>query len=929
MTTIGELVVKLSGSNAALKTALLESGTASEAFATRAEASSARSSAALRGVGLAAVGITAGVIAFGAEATHSAASFQASMELIRTQAGATQVEVEAMSKGILELAPKVGTGPEALAAALYHIESAGLRGAKALDVLTIAAEGAKVGHANLESVTNALVAANQSGVKGITSMAQAMGTLNGIVGAGNMRMQDLADAFGTGVLSSAKNFGVSIQSLGAALASMTDQGIPAVDAATRLNSAMRLMAAPTSKAVKELASIGITSTQLAGDLRSPGGMLTAIQDLKTHLEASGLSATQQAALLANAFGGKQSGGILTLVGNIDLLKAKVDAVGKGAGGFGAAWAATAETADQAGADIEASFSSITDSVGTGLLPAISKVLGVFVPVVQGVAAWAAANQPLAATILLVVGGVAALAAGLVFLGPIVGALAAVLGIILSPIGLIVLGIGFLLVKLNLLAPIAGAIGDAVSFLATVFSDLMDPLGGVGLAMDDINETFGIVHGKAQTLGDMFAALAGKLLNGLGKVASSVAASVAAALPGIVAQLAQWAQAFIAWVEPMIPPALQALGALLGQILSWIVAQLPGIAAQLGAWAQAFIGWVGPMIPPLLGALGDLASQMIAWVASQLPVWVAQLLKWAQAFIDWVAPLIPPLLGELGKLAVQLIAWILRQIPVVAVAIGKVAIEFVSWVVAHIPALLLALGQFGVALIGWVVAEIPVVAGALLDMAAAFIGWVVDSIPGLLANLAAWLVSLLQWIGTIPGQVYDAFKAVGKAIFDGILDGIGNIAKAVGDKLNSIPGVSIVGGVVSFGGSVVSNTIGGVGQLGSNIGNTIGNLTGGGGSGGPTSNGTGSKNLQQFALGGIVPGSGPQLAIVHGGERIIPANAAAAAGGTGTAAGGSAVPVEIHTHLHLGDREIGEVVDRFLYDALGIHQQQAPATGSAR
>src|SRR5438477_9484454 len=97
-----------------------------------------------------------------------ARDFARAMELIHTQAGGTQAEVTSMSKALLGLAGQVGTGPEALAAGLYHVESAGLRGAKALDILKTAAEGAKVGNADLESVTNALIASVNSGVKGTT-----------------------------------------------------------------------------------------------------------------------------------------------------------------------------------------------------------------------------------------------------------------------------------------------------------------------------------------------------------------------------------------------------------------------------------------------------------------------------------------------------------------------------------------------------------------------------------------------------------------------------------------------------------------------------------------------------------------------------------------------------------------------------------------
>ena len=289
---------------------------------------------------IAAVGMAAGL----AVAVKSAISFQAAMELIQTQAGASADEVTTMSKAVLGLAASVGTGPEELAAGLFHVESAGFRGARALDVLKIAAEGAKVGHADLESVTNALVGALNSGVGGITDTASAMGVLNAVVGSGNLRMQDLADAFGTGILSSAKSFGVTIESVGAAIADLTRQGIPAIDAATRLRMSLSLLAAPTPKAIQLLGSIGIKSNQLALDMRGPDGILGAIRDLKKHLDASGLSLTEQATLISHAFGGgRSSSAILALIGSVNQLQTVQDQVNASTTQFPIAWQEAQQT----------------------------------------------------------------------------------------------------------------------------------------------------------------------------------------------------------------------------------------------------------------------------------------------------------------------------------------------------------------------------------------------------------------------------------------------------------------------------------------------------------------------------------------------------------------------------------------------------------
>ena len=137
-----------------------------------------------------------------------ASKFQAAMELIHTQAGVAQSAIAGLSGGVLSLAGQVGESPDSLAAALYHVESSfqsvGISGSKALSLVQIAAEGARTGNADLVDVTNALDATIVSGVGGIHSYSQAMGALNAIVGTGDMTMQNLADAMGTGLMAAGK-----------------------------------------------------------------------------------------------------------------------------------------------------------------------------------------------------------------------------------------------------------------------------------------------------------------------------------------------------------------------------------------------------------------------------------------------------------------------------------------------------------------------------------------------------------------------------------------------------------------------------------------------------------------------------------------------------------------------------------------------------
>jgi hypothetical protein len=71
--------------------------------------------------------MTVPILGIGAAAGKMAIDFQAAMENIHTQAGASQKEVDKLSTKVLALAKTVPFGPTPLADALYHLESIGLR----------------------------------------------------------------------------------------------------------------------------------------------------------------------------------------------------------------------------------------------------------------------------------------------------------------------------------------------------------------------------------------------------------------------------------------------------------------------------------------------------------------------------------------------------------------------------------------------------------------------------------------------------------------------------------------------------------------------------------------------------------------------------------------------------------------------------------
>lgn len=449
-----------------------------------------------------------GIAAIGYESIKTASSFQQSMTMVRTQAGDTTDNLDKMGAALIAMAPKVGIGPNQLAQSLYHVASAGITGANALDLVRQAAMGTQIGAGNLESTTQAMISVFSSGIDVLGGTKNTMAELNAIVGTGDMRMSQLTAAMGTGIMPAAKSAGLTLTDVGAALATMTDNATPANEAATRLKTTFSMMAGPSQQAQKALRLIGMTGTQMADDMRKPNGLLVAIEDLKSHLSKPitggqftgsvkgtttsltnlGMSATQassligrigiggaqaviqmtkfgltvkqatdivgklgpnaaqQGIILSKAFGGgRTSASILTLLGELDKLKQKYHDIPAGVKQFGNDWTQTTQTAVFQGKSIKASVEAIGTSLGTALLPMVQKLLAEVIKIIGPIVTWVQGHSKLAATILMVVGGIVALIGALKMVMGVAQAFTVVMGLLdvemdANPVGLVIIAI---------------------------------------------------------------------------------------------------------------------------------------------------------------------------------------------------------------------------------------------------------------------------------------------------------------------------------------------------------------------------------------------------------------------------------------------------------------------------------------------------------
>jgi TP901 family phage tail tape measure protein len=320
--------------------------------------------------------VAAGAFAgIGYESVKMASKFDASMTLLHTQAGVAQSKMAGLKKGVLALAGKVGQDPDSLAESLFHVESnfesMGISSKKALALVESAAKGATTGHADLVDVTNALTAAVAAGVPGVKNFDQAMGVLNATVGVGDMKMQDLASAFSSGMLATVKGFGLSIQDVGAALAVFGDNNIRGALAGNQLRMSVMALGKPVSTAHEALSKLGLTTTTLAKDMQK-GGLKLALTDLVDRMHKAGVTSKEQGQIITEAFGRKAGAGLNILVDQFDRLKTKYPALEEGAHKFGDAWKDTQKTFAFQMKSLQGDFDAIMIKLGVKLIPVVQK-----------------------------------------------------------------------------------------------------------------------------------------------------------------------------------------------------------------------------------------------------------------------------------------------------------------------------------------------------------------------------------------------------------------------------------------------------------------------------------------------------------------------------------------------------------------------------
>ena len=201
-------------------------------------------------------GVTAPIIGAGAAAGKLAMDFEDSMAKVSTIADTTQVPIEDLKDGIMDLSSKTGQSADDLSEAMYQAISASVETGDAVEFLDTAVKAAVGGFTDNATAVDGLTSVlNAYGMEAsnVESIANQMLITQNL---GKTTFGELASSIGQ-VTPIASSLGITTEELFSSLAATTAQGLGTSESITALKAAMSNIIKPSKEASEAAQTLGI------------------------------------------------------------------------------------------------------------------------------------------------------------------------------------------------------------------------------------------------------------------------------------------------------------------------------------------------------------------------------------------------------------------------------------------------------------------------------------------------------------------------------------------------------------------------------------------------------------------------------------------------------------------------------------------------
>ena len=403
------------------------------------------------------------LIGIAAASVKTASDFEKSMTKIETLVGLPKAAVNELSDAVLDLAGRTATAPQELADGLYFLTSAGLDAESAMEALEASAKGSASGLGDMEALATVASAAQNAYGKETLTASKALDIFGTMVQSGMFKSEELANVLGS-QLGLASNLGISMEELGAMIATYTRTTGSATDATTGLSGVMmtfaKLDSEPTKQQAAALDKIGMSAKDVKAMLGEQG-LLATLQHLQTEFNSNGVS-------MASMFSKSQAlKGVLGVLGNQTESYTEILGNMEGAQGFvNNAFETTSETSafkfNQALTDLKVAGIEL----GAQLLPIATKIAKFFS---EAAKKFSSMSDSAKSSIVGVGIALTVLGPALMIIGTVITTLAGLIPVISTIVSAITAAAGYISAPVIAIIAAVGAVGIAIGAVVGVLA----------------------------------------------------------------------------------------------------------------------------------------------------------------------------------------------------------------------------------------------------------------------------------------------------------------------------------------------------------------------------------------------------------------------------------------------------------------------------
>ncbi|MFA4885453.1 MAG: phage tail tape measure protein [Desulfotomaculaceae bacterium] len=364
MSSLGEVVVKVTANINEFKANLQEAQTKLDGFGTKIKTTSENFATVGKVAGIAGAAVAAGL----GFAVKTTADFDSQMSKVKALSGATEEQFKSLRDTAIDLGAKSVYSASEAAEGMSILAAAGLNSEQVIAAMPGLLDAAAASGEDFANVSDIMVSAMSGFGMEAKDMGHIADVLASAANASSISISDIGYSLKY-VAPVAKTAGLSIEEVSSALAILGNAGIKAETAGTSLRMSLTQLAAPPKEAAEMIEKLGIKVTDTEGKLLPLKDLIGQLNE-----KFGGLTQAQKMEAASTIFGTNAMSAMLTL---IDAGPDKLDELTQSFKNADGAANQMAETmTDNLSGSIEqlkGAAESALISIGSTLSPAIRKV----------------------------------------------------------------------------------------------------------------------------------------------------------------------------------------------------------------------------------------------------------------------------------------------------------------------------------------------------------------------------------------------------------------------------------------------------------------------------------------------------------------------------------------------------------------------------